>query len=204
MALRMQINPHFLFNTMHAISSLVERDPPGVRRMVARLSELLRYTLEHTGAQEIPLQQEIDLLHRYLDIQQVRFQGHLNVIEEITPEAAEALVPNLILQPLVENAIKHGVSRIQDVGEITVLAWEDGNRLNLVVQDNGPGLAGDGAPNMERGVGLRNTQARLEGLYGDAYSLTFGGTHPQGFTVEVTLPFHTSADLHTSAVPAAN
>ncbi|ARA94148.1 sensor histidine kinase [Rhodothermaceae bacterium RA] len=199
-ALRMQLNPHFLFNTLHAIASLVERDPRGVRRMIARLSDLLRYTLEQTGAQEIPLHQELDLLRRYLDIQRVRFQGRLDVTEDIAPETADALVPNLILQPLVENAIKHGVSRIDRVGHIHLRAWREGDALHLSVSDNGPGIAGDGVPDLEQGVGLRNTRERLAGLYGEAYRLTFDTTGPEGLTVHVALPFHTAADLLTHAV----
>jgi signal transduction histidine kinase len=200
--LRMQINPHFLFNTLHAVSSLVERDPRGVRRMIARLSDLLRYTLEHSNTQEIPLQQELDVLHQYLEIQKIRFQDQLDVTEDIAPETLDALVPNLILQPLVENAIKHGISQLETAGHITVKARRDGDHLRLSVHDNGPGIEGDGAPDLERGVGLRNTKARLEGLYGDAYQLGFDATGLDGLTVEISLPFHTRADLLTHAVPS--
>ncbi|MEP7247374.1 MAG: histidine kinase, partial [Gammaproteobacteria bacterium] len=109
-ALRTQLNPHFLFNTLHAVSALVERDPRGVRRMIARLSELLRTTLDGGDEQEVPLSQELTFTHRYLEIMQIRFQGKLAIESQIEPGVLDALVPNLILQPLVENAIKHGVS----------------------------------------------------------------------------------------------
>jgi len=200
--LRMQLNPHFLFNTLHAVSSLVERDPSGVRRMIARLSELLRYTLEYSSAQEIPLHQELDLMNRYLEIQQIRFQDRLDLIEEIAPDTTDALVPNLILQPLVENAIKHGISHLEGEGRIKVRAWRDGDGLCLRVEDNGAGIAGDGAPDLRQGVGLRNTRARLEGLYGDAHRLRFESAAPHGLAVEITVPFHTGADLLTHAVTA--
>ena len=201
-ALRMQLNPHFLFNTLHAISTLVERDPSGVRRMIARLSELLRYTLEETDAQEIPLDNELEFLDDYLAIQQIRFQGRLDVEMDIAPETRQALVPNLILQPLVENAIKHGASQIQGIGRITIRARHDGDSLHVSVHDNGPGLSapsgGDGAPH---GFGLRNTQERLESLYGSNHDLTLSPSESGGLAAQVTLPFHTNADLHTAEMP---
>lgn len=197
-ALRMQINPHFLFNTLHAISTLVERDPAGVRRMIARLSQLLRYTLEETDTQEVTLDQELDFLERYLEIQRIRFQGHLDVEEDIPATTRKALVPNLILQPLVENAIKHGASQIEGMGRILIRARRDGNRLHVSVHDNGPGLSantGDGAP---KGFGLRNTQERLESLYGEDQELALFPSEKGGLVAQISLPFHTDADLHTA------
>ncbi len=196
-ALRMQLNPHFLFNTLHAISALVERDPKGVRHMIARLSELLRYTLDESGAQEVPLAQELRFLEGYLDIQQIRFQGRLEVRKEIDPEVLDALVPNLILQPLVENAIKHGVSRLETTGRITLRAWREDDQLWLCVRDNGPGLSSDGR--WQEGLGLRNTRARLEGLYGDVYRMELRQPPEGGVEVCIRLPYHTAADLHVSA-----
>lgn len=197
-ALRMQINPHFLFNTLHAISTLVERDPVGVRRMIARLSELLRYTLE-AGAQEVPLEQELEFLDDYLEIQRIRFQGNLEVEKSIEPVTQEALVPNLILQPIVENAIKHGVSRIERVGRIAIRARRDGNRLLVSVHDNGPGLSAPSSDGTLQGFGLRNAQERLESLYGDDHSLDLVPAEDGGLIARITLPFHTGADLHTAA-----
>lgn len=197
-ALQMQVNPHFLFNTLHAISTLVERDPAGVRRMIARLSELLRYTLEATDEQEVPLEQELTFLDGYLDIQRIRFQGKLEVEKDIEPAVQAALVPNLILQPLVENAIKHGASQIKGTGRIVIRARREGRHLHLSVCDNGPGIsasAGDGVP---QGFGLRNTRERLESLYGEDQSLTLAPAEEGGLAARITLPFHTDADLHTA------
>ncbi len=202
--LRMQINPHFLFNTLHAVSTLVERDPKGVRRMIARLSALLRYTLEGNSAQEVPLRQELQFLDDYLEIQQIRFQGRLQVQQHIEPALLDALVPNLILQPLVENAIKHGAARVEGSGYIELRAWREGARLCLSVSDNGPGFLenteGDGMPNLKKGLGLRNTQERLEGLYGSMQSLSLSAAEQGGVVAQITLPYHTGADLMTSAV----
>lgn len=205
-ALRMQLNPHFLFNTLHAVSSLVERDPRGVRRMIARLSALLRYTLEEAGAQEVPLKQELRFLNGYLEIQQIRFQGKLEVEHEVAPDVLDALVPNLILQPIVENAIKHGTSQMDGTGRIAVRARREGECLVLTVRDNGPGLAGpsgDGAFGPNEGIGLRNTRARLAELYGDAQRLTLETAKGGGLVARITLPYHTSADLRTTALPAS-
>lgn len=199
MALRMQLDPHFLFNTLHAVSALVERDPGGVRRMIARLSELLRYTLENQGTQEVPLRQDLRFLEGYLEIQRIRFQGKLDVSEEIEPEALEALVPNLVLQPLVENAVRHGVGHIEGRGRIEIKAFHRDGRLHLAVSDNGPGLAaggGDGA-SWREGVGLRNTRERLESLYGTAQRLELVPGAGGGLSAEITLPYHTASDLRT-------
>lgn len=187
-ALRMQLNPHFLFNTLHAISALVERDPPGVRRMIARLSELLRHTIDSRGADEVPLRDELALLRRYLDIMEVRFQGKLQIEQHIAAGVQDALVPNLILQPIVENALEHGVSRAGGAGHVTIDARREGASLVLTVRDNGPGL-GDAN---ENGVGLANTRARLAQLYGGDGSLTIGNAEGEdgGVAARIALPFH--------------
>jgi two-component system, LytTR family, sensor kinase len=199
-ALRTQLNPHFLFNTLHAVSSLVERDPRGVRRMIARLSELLRYSLDGEEEHEVRLEEELEFVERYLEIMQIRFQGRLQVDRRIDPDVLEALVPNLILQPLVENAIKHGVGESAD-GRIEIRAARDGERLVLSVRDNGPTLASEDAPPSE-GVGLRNTRARLSQLYGPAQALTLRAAEEGGFIAEVELPYHTGADLRATGVAA--
>jgi two-component sensor histidine kinase len=198
-ALRTQLNPHFLFNTLHAISALVERDPRGVRRMIARLSELLRTTLEGAEEQEIPLRQEIAFIERYLDIMQIRFQGRLEVDMQIEPDAREALVPNLILQPLVENAVKHGVSKLEGIGRITIVGRREGARIVLQVCDNGPAFQGE-LPQAGEGVGLRNTRARLSQLYGSDQSISLRAANGGGLIAEVSFPYHTRADLRTAAV----
>ena len=205
-ALRMQLDPHFLFNTLHAISSLVERDPRGVRRMISRLSELLRHTIEGPTEQEIPLRDELDLLRRYLEIMEVRFQGRLSVSTSVDDRALDALVPNLILQPIVENAIKHGVSKVEGVGRIVLHGDVVGDQLVLCVENDGPpaddASAGTGAgAEGGTGVGVRNTRARLEHLYGLEQSFTLrpagGGA---GTVAEIRLPYHTHDDLRTAAV----
>ena len=210
--LRAQLNPHFLFNTLHAVSALVERDPKGVRRMIARLSELLRYTLDGTTAQEITVREELDLLQRYLEIMQIRFQGRLETSVDVTPEVEDALVPNLILQPLVENAMKHGVSEVAGVGRIVVTARRAGDDLVLAVRDNGrassiaveTGPGGASAENGDAtssGVGLRNTRARLEQLYGANQRFTLEPAPGGGMIAEVLLPFRTRAEPRGVGVP---
>jgi two-component system LytT family sensor kinase len=197
-ALRTQLNPHFLFNTLHAVSALVERDPRGARRMIARLSELLRTSLEGVDEAEIALARELAFIRRYLEIMQIRFEGRLELAEQIDPSVEAALIPNLLLQPLVENAFKHGVDRVEGIGRIELRAERAGERLLLSVRDNGPGLAG-GQPAKE-GLGLRNTRARLAQLYGVDQSLTLRADARGGCIVEVSLPFHTGSDLRTTVV----
>ena len=191
-ALRMQINPHFLFNTLHAISALVDRDPAGVRRMIARLSELLRMTIDRSAADEVPLREELAFLRRYIEIMEIRFQGTLHVSTAIDDDTLDALVPNLILQPIVENALEHGVSRRNGGGEVKIESHRDGDRLRLRVRDNGPGL---GEGEQQGGVGLSNTRARLAQLYGDDASFTLTTADGGGVVAEITLPFHTADDL---------
>lgn len=196
-ALRTQLNPHFLFNTLHAVSALVERDPRGVRRMIARLSELLRTTLDGADEQEVPLGQELTFTHRYLEIMQIRFQGRLAIQSRVDPGVLDALVPNLILQPLVENAIKHGVSKIDEEGRIEIDGRREGDRLVLSVRDNGPHV-GESGLRAGEGVGLRNTRQRLAELYGADQSLTLRGADDGGGVVaEVVIPYHKRADVRT-------
>jgi two-component system LytT family sensor kinase len=189
-ALRMQINPHFLFNTLHAVSALVERDPGGVRRMIARLSELLRHTIDSRGTDEVPLRDELAFLRRYIEIMEIRFQGRLQVAMNVGDDTLEALVPNLVLQPIVENALEHGAARAEGEGRIELSARRDGDELRLAVRDNGPGLQ-EGAP---PGVGVANTRARLEQLYGEFATLTLSNADGGGVLAEIVLPYHTRSD----------
>lgn len=213
--LRAQLNPHFLFNTLHAVSALVERDPKGVRRTIARSSELLRSTLDGSTEQEIPLARELALLRRYLDILEIRFQGRLTTTIEDAADTRDALVPNLVLQPLVENAMKHGVNLAEGASRIDVRAWREGDMLVLSVHDSGAGAPSAGAMSSSRlpgnasangngaspgGLGLRNTRARLEGLYGTHQRLWLEPAAEGGMVATVAIPFHTAADLHTMAV----
>ncbi|OZC03602.1 sensor histidine kinase [Rubricoccus marinus] len=209
-ALRMQLNPHFLFNTLHAVSALVERDPAGVRTMIARLSSLLRRVLDGGDRHEVTLRDELAFLRDYLDVQRVRFQGRLDVEEHIEDGTLDALVPNLVLQPLAENAVQHGVSRREDAGgRIVVSAQREGGSLVLTVRDNGPGPSAEarggatddsasgatGTAPRSGGLGLRNTRQRLDALYGRAASLELGAGADGGAEARVMLPFHTADDL---------
>ena len=190
-ALRMQINPHFLFNTLNAVAALVERDPAGVRRMIARLSDLMRHTIDSRATDEITLDEELTFVRRYVEIMEVRFEGRLVVTFEIDPRAQNALVPNLILQPVVENAFEHGVGRSTDVGRITIAASVRGDDLEVTIRDNGPGV---GAAERS-GIGLSNTRARLEQMYGSEASLTLRGAIEGGTVARMLVPFHTKGDL---------
>ncbi|HEX7069476.1 MAG TPA: histidine kinase [Rhodothermales bacterium] len=201
-ALRAQLNPHFLFNTLHAVSSLVEHDPRGVRRMIARLSALLRYTLEESKTQEVPLRQELGFLRDYLEIQQIRFQGRLEVIEDVDPDVLDALLPGLIIQPLVENAIKHGVSKADRGGQIEIRARRVADRLEVSILDNGPGLleSPTNGRNGRQGLGLANTRERLLALYGTDHALTLQPRADGGTLATVSVPYHTIDDLRTAGV----
>lgn len=189
-ALRMQINPHFLFNTLHAVSALVERDPAGVRRMIARLSELLRHTIDSRATDEVPLRDELAFLRRYIEIMEIRFQGRLEVAIAVDEDVLGALVPNLILQPIVENALEHGVNRAGGEGRIEIAVRREDDDVVLTVRDNGPGIDGAAAS----GVGVSNTRARLEQLYGDAAKLSLSSPADGGTHARITLPYHTAAD----------
>ena len=194
-ALRAQLNPHFLFNTLNAISTLVEDDPRGVRRMIARLGDLLRHTLDDGGEQEIPLGRELEMLRRYLEIMEVRFQGNLEVSIESDASLDDALVPNLVLQPLVENAFRHGLAQKQSVGRVTVRAARDDGELVLTVRDNGTGPA----TNARDGVGLTNTRARLAQLYGARQRLDLRAATGGGALAEVRLPYHTTSERRSAS-----
>ena len=198
-ALNAQLNPHFLFNTLNAVSSLVERDPRGVRRMIARLSELLRYTLDGGHEPEVAVGQEIAFLERYLEIMQIRFEDRLEIDVQVGDDARDALVPSLILQPLVENAVKHGVEKVSGTGRIEITAMRHDDRLVLTVGDNGPGR-GNVDNGDERGVGLRNIRQRLEQLYGSAQSLTFLERPGGGTIARIEIPFQSRAELRTTAI----
>jgi two-component system LytT family sensor kinase len=200
-ALNAQLNPHFLFNTLHAVSSLVERDPRGVRRMIARLSELLRYTLDGGTDQEVVLSQEISFLERYLEIMQIRFQGQLEIDIDVEDDARDALVPSLILQPLVENAVKHGVDKISAAGRIAITGRRELDRLVLTVSDNGPGPAKIGKLD-DAGVGLANIRQRLEQLYGSEAVLTLAEAKSGGTVAAITMPFRSRVELRTTIVAA--
>ncbi|HET6229520.1 MAG TPA: histidine kinase [Longimicrobiaceae bacterium] len=186
-ALRMQLNPHFLFNAMNSIAMLVrgQRNPEAVR-MLAGLSDLLRSVLEEKPPLEVPLRDELHFLERYLAIEQVRCADRLNVRMEVAPDLLDARVPNLILQPLVENAIKHGVARRSAATLVAIGAERRNGSMVLTVRDDGPGLEGE-AP---EGVGMRNTRARLAQMYaGEHHSLDLANAHGGGALATIELPY---------------
>ena len=188
--LRTQLQPHFLFNTLHTISAFMqEGEIENADRMISRLSDLLRLALESGGVQEVPLRQEMDFLRRYLEIQQIRFQDQLRVTLDVPDELLDAFVPSLILQPLVENAIKHGVTPRAEGGEVRVEVARDDGRLRVAVRDDGPGLSREiGRVSSGSGVGLANTRARLEQLYGDRQRFAVGDNPGGGALVELSIP----------------
>jgi two-component system, LytTR family, sensor kinase len=192
--LRTRLNPHFLFNTLNAVSALVAKDPRGVRNMIALLSELLRYAITDSKEQEIPLRQEVSLLRLYLEILEIRYQGQLQTAVTLDADAPEALVPNLILQPLVENAMKHGIDRAGGHGTIEVSAHRSGEYLVLAVRDTGPERESFAAAS-ETGVGLQLTRDRLAALYGEEHRLELEPVSSGGMIARIVLPYHTSEDV---------
>jgi LytS/YehU family sensor histidine kinase len=185
--LQMQLQPHFLFNTLHAISTLMQRDVAAANRLIVRLSDLLRLTLEHAGEQVVSLQKELELLEQYLEIQRTRFQDRLTVRMDIDPETLDAQVPCLILQPLVENAVRHGIAPLSRPGRIEIRAHRQNGTLRLEVCDNGVGLKAD--EESHQGIGLGNTRARLAQLYGAAQALRMTNAPTGGLVVSVDIPF---------------
>ncbi len=188
-ALQMQLNPHFLFNTLNAISSLMHQDVEKADRMLVRLSELLRRALDTTDRQEVPLGEELAFLDRYLEIEQARFGARLVVRRFVDGGLLNALVPNLLLQPLVENAIKHGIERQRRPGVIEVDARRHGADVVLIVRDNGPGLVQKASAPHGHGIGLSNTRRRLEQLYGQRQTLQMRDADGGGTEVVVRLPW---------------
>jgi len=190
--LKMQLHPHFLFNTLNSILPLVFRDRDAAARTVVRLGDLLRLTLQNESSDLIPLRKEIEVLQVYLEIQQTRFQDRLTVRLDVEPEANDAMVPNLILQPLVENAIKHGIAVKPGAGHVEVSARRESGRLCLRVRDDGPGpvesAGGARHDGREGGVGLRNTRDRLELLYPENHDFAFSGSPGRGCEVSLSFP----------------
>ena len=193
-ALKMQLHPHFLFNTLNSISALLDEDVDAADQMLARLGDFLRMTLENSGAQQVTLQEELEFLRCYLEIERVRFHDRLTVSMHIDPETLDARVPNLILQPIVENAIRHGiVSRIAP-GEIEISATRVGDSLELRVKDNGPGLHRYGAAIVKEGLGLGNTRARLEQMYHSSHHFDMTDAPEGGLKVTLEIPFETARE----------
>jgi len=191
--LRYQLNPHFLFNTLNAISTLVlEKDTRRANDMVSRLSNFLRYSLDTDPMQKIDLQNEINALKLYLDIEKVRFEERLSLALDIEDQAMNGLIPSLLLQPLVENAIKYAVAISETGGTIKIAAKKWENNLIIEVSDDGPGVELlDGSITNSRGVGVSNTSSRLAELYGDRHSFKLSNLEPHGLKIEISIPFET-------------
>lgn len=186
-ALKMQLQPHFLFNTLGAIMVLIQQQQTSrAEAMVARLGDMLRLTLDDVEAQEVPLWRELDFLRLYLSIEQVRFEDRLRVNVVAEPGVSDALVPHMVLQPIVENAVRHGLGQSEEAITIDVRAAAAHERLVLVVSDDGPGLPATGSG--QTGIGLTNTRNRLARLYGPAAGLVIENAVPRGVRVTITLP----------------
>jgi signal transduction histidine kinase len=194
-ALQRQLHPHFLFNTLNAISALMHRDVDAADQMLMRLSDLLRIALDQPGVQEVALKDELDFLAKYLEIEQARFGDRLTVRFDVDPITLDAQVPNLILQPLVENSIRHAIAMQVGAGIVEIRASRAGDRLVLEVGDNGPGFGGRSQPPHGHGVGIANTRSRLEHLYAAEGRLEFGERPGGGLIVRVTVPFKAEEPL---------
>jgi anti-sigma regulatory factor (Ser/Thr protein kinase) len=190
--LKTQLHPHFLFNTLNAISALVHTDVEAADRMLARLGDLLRLALEDFGVQEAPLAREMEVVRSYLEIEQARLGTRLSIGLDVGADTLDAWVPTFLLQPLVENSIRHGIAPRAGHGRVEVRAWRDREVLRLEVRDDGPGFPAHPAPG---GVGLANTRARLFHLYGDAQQLQTGNDPRGGCVVHVALPFREQVEF---------
>jgi signal transduction histidine kinase len=201
-ALQRQLHPHFLFNTLNGISALMHRDVEAADQMLARLSDLLRIALDQRGAQEVALKDELEFLQKYLEIEQARFGSRVRVEFHVEAETLDAQVPNLILQPLVENSIRHAVAvRVEPV-RIAIGARRIGTNLELSVRDDGPGLVKAGSASRDGGVGLANTRSRLEHLYGASQQLRLETPEGGGLEVVVMLPFRDETAVAEIVDPA--
>jgi len=191
-ALKMQLHPHFLFNTLHSISALLTKDVEAARKMITRLGDFLRLTLENSGSQEVTLQQEVEFLSCYLEIERIRFQNRLVTRIDLGEQTLDAMVPNLILQPIVENAIRHGIAPRSTPGLIEISAKQIVNKLRIQVRDNGPGLSDHrtSVNLFKKGLGLANTETRLERLYGADHLFDLSNNPDGGLIVTLEIPFH--------------
>ena len=190
-ALKVQLHPHFLFNTLNSVSELMHQDVDTAERMITRLSDLLRMALENIGVQEIPLRQELDFVQGYLEIEQLRFQDRLHVDLDVAPETLDCRIPNLLLQPIVENSVRHGIAKSSNLGLIRIFTRKISDRLLIVVSDNGPGLANNGRPSTSNfGLGLSTTRSRLELLYGSEQTFVLNNLPEGGLEVRISLPWH--------------
>jgi len=202
-SLKTQLQPHFLFNTMHSISALMLTDVEAADRMITRLADLLRMNLESAGTQITTLSRELDFVNCYLEIEKVRFEERLTSAFDIEPETLDAQVPLLLLQPLVDNAVKHGISRMTKGGEIHIVTYLQDGDLKLEVRDNGPGLD-ESSPARGSGLGLKLTRERLEVLYGENQSVEVTCPAGGGVSVLVSIPFRAARETDTKPSPATS
>jgi signal transduction histidine kinase len=191
--LKAELDPHFVFNALHTISALVHRDPAAADRMISRLSDFLRLSLKSTGALEVSLRQELAHLRSYMEVQMVRFRGRLTLAVDVPPELLCCQVPNLLLQPLIENVVKHAVAVGLEPVHAAVRARRRGELLEIEIADDGPGLPPAGPQARREGIGLANTRARLRKLYGDAHRLTLEDRPEGGARLVVELPYREEA-----------
>lgn len=231
-ALRAQLHPHFLFNSLNAIAALLRRDPRLAEATLMSLSDLLRLALSQAEKQEVPLREEMNFVNRYLEIQQIRFGDKLRVEQDVAPATLDCLVPTLLLQPLVENAIRHGIEPAENSGLLRITAHRNNGKLIMTVEDDGVGLAHktvdvgdstDATPATEStslplarneitatrviskngtGIGLTNLRARLETLYGRDQALELNSRPERGVIVRIEIPWHSASPIETNAVPA--
>ncbi|MVN77591.1 hypothetical protein GO988_14750 [Hymenobacter sp. HMF4947] len=197
-ALKMQLQPHFLFNSLNAVSALMGTDVKAARRMLAQLSQFLRLVLEGSDTQEVTLAQELHLTRLYLEIEQTRFPDRLTVAYHIAPGTEAALLPALLLQPVVENAVRHGLAPQAGVGELAISARQQADRLIVQVQDNGRGTTDTAV----RGIGLRNLESRLATRYGADYAVTVETAPGQGYCLQLSLPFQAAVPANPNSLPA--
>ena len=195
--LRTQLHPHFLFNALNTVSAQIDRDPRTARRMLERLAELLRLSLDHAEDPEIALAQEMDFIERYLELQKARFEERLEVKIRVSTETREAMVPTFLLEPLVENAIRHGISQRSEGGVVEIQARQEQGRLRISITDNGPGLPGDWDPERDVGIGIANTRERLRCMYGEDPRLFQIHSSPgTGVCVEIDIPYQHMDDVN--------
>jgi signal transduction histidine kinase len=203
-ALRMQLNPHFLFNALNAVSSLMLTDVPAANKMLSRLGDLLRLALENNHQQEVSVRQEMEFLRRYLEVEQIRFGERLQLKMDIDPSTLDAAVPNLILQPLVENAVRYAIEPRETAGHIDIRSVRDNGHLVLQVSDHGPGPT-PGTPGTAEGlaparehIGLSNTRERLRKLYGEKQQFHLTANPNGGVTARLSIPFRLTSTAPTS------
>jgi LytS/YehU family sensor histidine kinase len=202
-ALQAQLHPHFLFNALNAISTLLRRDARAAQEALASFSELLRLALNQSAQPEVRLHDDLEFVRRYVEVQRIRLGDRLHFEELIAAEALDAVVPALLLQPLVENAIRHGIEPSPNPGRVRVLAQVQQQRLLLTVEDNGAGFSSPAAGQSGAGIGLENLRARLKSLYGNQQHIEFDSAAEGGVRVRVEIPFRHFAQADTAPLSAA-